>query len=434
MYSIINIVSEEITMFRDPDIGKPAKQLREERYKRLQAARNLMVPDRVPVSLPIGYFPAKYAGIPFSAAYNDFDAWYDAYEKTLQEFRPDQFGGSNYQSGKALEMLELKTMRWPGFGCDPNHGHQSIEIDGLKADEFDLYMRDPDDYFIRLQLPRISDKLKGLGKIPPLYQFLNGPGAAQAMAMILSDPEVAQTIALLQKSGREMRKVQAKQAKFQRLLEKYGYFSTPMVGALPPYDIVSHSLRGMTGTMFDMFRQPEKLIELCEFILKEMLAKTPLVPDENGDIRIFMTNTRGSDDFMSKKQFDTFYWPTFKKLVVGLCKRGGRPNIFFEGNFDSRIEYLLEFPKGQFTARFDTSDIFRAKEILKGHCCIEGNVPPSLLQAGTREDVIAYCKKLIDVVGKDGGYILSTRSSTDEVNPENLKAMIDFTKEYGVYN
>jgi uroporphyrinogen-III decarboxylase len=146
-----------------------------------------------------------------------------------------------------------------------------------------------------------------------------------------------------------------------------------------------------------------------------------------------MTNTRGSDDFMSKKQFDTFYWPTFKKLVVGLCQRGGRPNIFFEGNFDSRIEYLLEFPKGQFTARFDTSDIFRAKDILKGHCCIEGNVPSSLLQAGTKEDVIAYCKKLIDVVGKDGGYILSTRSSTDEVKPENLKAMIDFTKEYGVY-
>jgi uroporphyrinogen-III decarboxylase len=120
-------------------------------------------------------------------------------------------------------------------------------------------------------------------------------------------------------------------------------------------------------------------------------------------------------------------------LVVNLCKRGATPNIFFEGNFDSRIKYLLEFPKGKFVAKFDTSDIFRAKEILKGHCCIEGNVPSSLLQAGTKEDVIAYSKKLIDVVGKDGGFILSPRSSTDEVKPENLKAMIDFTKEYGVY-
>jgi uroporphyrinogen-III decarboxylase len=420
-------------MFKDPDIGKSAQQLRKERYKRIHAARTLRIPDRVPVSIPIGYFPAKFAGIPFSAAFDDFDGWYRAYEKALQEFRPDSFGGSNYQPGKALAMLELKTMKWPGFGVDPFHGHQSIEVDGLKADEFEQYMRGSDDYLLRIQMPRLSDRLKGLGKIPPLYGLLHGPNAPQAMAMAFSDPEVAAVITLLQKTGREMRKAKAKQAKFQRLLEKFGYYSTPMVGALPPFDIISHSLRGMTGTIYDMFRQPDKLVELCEFVLKEELARTPLVPDENGEIRIFMTNTRGSDEFLSQKQFDTFYWPTFKKLVVNLCKRGATPNIFFEGNFDSRIKYLLEFPKGKFVAKFDTSDIFRAKEILKGHCCIEGNVPSSLLQAGTKEDVISYSKKLIDVVGKDGGFILSPRSSTDEVKPENLKAMIDFTKEYGVY-
>jgi len=148
---------------------------------------------------------------------------------------------------------------------------------------------------------------------------------------------------------------------------------------------------------------------------------------------MFMTNTRGSDDFMSTKQFDQFYWPTFKKLVMNLIERGATPMIFFEGNFTSRLEYLLEFPKGSFLARFDTTDIFKAKEILKGHICIEGNVPSSLLQVGSIQDVKNYCKKLIDVIGKDGGYILSPRSSTDKVNPANLKAMIEFTKEYGVY-
>jgi len=46
-----------------------------------------------------------------------------------------------------------------------------------------------------------------------------------------------------------------------------------------------------------------------------------------------MTNTRGSDDFMSTKQFDQFYWPTFKKLVSTLIERGATLCIFFEGNF-----------------------------------------------------------------------------------------------------
>ena len=146
-----------------------------------------------------------------------------------------------------------------------------------------------------------------------------------------------------------------------------------------------------------------------------------------------MTITRGSDNFISKEQWDRFYWPGFKKLVTELCNRGGTPMIFFEGNCDSRMEYLLDLPKGSFCARLDNTDIFRAKEILKDHVCIEGAVPSTLLQAGTPDEVKAYVKKLIDVVGRDGGYIVSTKSSTDHVKPENLKAMIDFTKEYGVY-
>ena len=54
-------------------------------------------------------------------------------------------------------------------------------------------------------------------------------------------------------------------------------------------------------------------------------------------------------------------------------------------------------------ARFDTTDIFKAKEILKDHVCIEGNIPSSLLQVGTVQETKDYCKKLIDVVGKGGG-------------------------------
>jgi hypothetical protein len=420
-------------MFKDPDIGKPVEQLRQERYQRIRTAMNLGVPDRVPITCPIGCFPAKYIGAPCSAAYYDFDTWYEAYEKTLKEFRPDNFGGTNFQSGRALEIINPKFMRWPGYGVKPDQGFQAIEVDCLKANELDEYMLDSNSYMLRKHLPRLSDNLSGLSKLPPLFEILHNPGRLQSLAMLLTDPDIAGAITTLQEAGHEMRKHLENQAKFEQLLRDYGYYRTRMVGAMPPYDTVSHQLRGMTGIMHDMFRQPDKLIELTEFILEETLAKTPLVPDENGEIRIFMTNTRGSDDFLSKKQFDTFYWPTFKKLVTTLCERGATPYIFFEGNFDSRIEYILEFPKGKFVARFDTSDIFRAKEILKGHCCIEGNVPSSLLQVGSKEDVIAYCKKLIDIVGKDGGYILSPRSSTDEAKPENLKVMIDFTKEYGVY-
>ena len=412
--------------------GKTAAQVVNEKEKRVTDAIKLEIPDRVPIICGMGYFPAKYTGIPFSAAYYDYDAWFAAYQKTLQDFQPDFIFPQNFSPGKALEYLNPKQTRWPGYGVDPYHGHQAIEVESMKEDEYDAFINDPSDYMFRIQLSRASENLAGLATLPKLSGVSGGMGA-QAMAVALTSPEVSRAIRTLQKTGREIRKWQSRMLKFNKMMLDMGFPQYFQGAAMPPFDVISHSMRGMSGTMTDMFRQPDKLLMACEKILELTLERPMPQPTKQGNIRMFMTNTRGSDDFMSTKQFDTFYWPTFKKLVLTLIDRGATPCIFFEGNFTSRLEYLLEFPKGKLLARLDTTDIFRAKEILKDHICIQGNVPSSLLQAGTIQDVKDHCKKLIDVIGKDGGFILSPRSSTDEVKPENLKAMIEFTKEYGVY-
>ena len=412
---------------------KTAKQIRYEREKRITDAIHLSIPDRVPVISGMGYFPAKYAGIPCSAAYYDYDAWIAAYQKTLRDFPADLIFPQPFTPGKALEILNPKQNRWPGHGVDPYQGHQAIEIENMQDDEYDAFINDPSDYMLRIHMSRVSENLAGLAKLPKLSMLGGGSMGAQALAVTLALPEVTKAISTLQKTGREMRKWQSKIQKFNKMMLDMGFPQYFQGAAMPPFDVISHSMRGMSGTMMDMFRQPDKILEACEKIL-ELTLKRPMPQlSENGNIRIFMTNTRGSDDFMSMKQFDTFYWPTFKRLVLALIDRGATPCIFFEGNFTSRLEYLLEFPKGKVLARLDTTDIFRAKEVLKGHMCIEGNVPSTLLQMGTVQDVKDHCKKLIDVIGKDGGYILAPRSSTDEVKPENLKAMIEFTQEYGVY-
>jgi hypothetical protein len=414
--------------------GKGAQELRREREQRITAAIDLEMPDRVPVGCELGFFVAKYAGIPCSAAYYDWDAWLKAYRKALDEFRPDMVAARSFAPGKGLECLDPRTMRWPGYGVDPYAGMQSIEVEGLGEDEYDFFLNDMADYLVRHHLPRTYGGLEVLAKIPKLADPIwMTPFAGEFLAMWATDPEVEAGFRRLQEAGREIKKCMDKAAEFRRLMDEYGYSPMFQGGILPPFDVVSHSLRGMKGTMLDMFRQPDKLLEACDFILEKSL-ETPLPPlDENGRIRMFMSNTRGSDNFMSTQQFETFYWPTFYKLVMSLIERGATPCIFFEGNFDSRLEYLLEFPKGKMLVRLDRTDIFRAKDILGGHHCIEGNVPATLLQMGTVDEVKEHCKRLIDVVGKDGGFVLSPRSSTDEVKPENLKAMIEFTKEYGRY-
>jgi uroporphyrinogen-III decarboxylase len=136
---------------------------------------------------------------------------------------------------------------------------------------------------------------------------------------------------------------------------------------------------------------------------------------------------------MSLKQFETFYWPTLKKLILAMVEKGLTPCPFFEGDYTTRLEHLRELPKGKVLCHFDSTDMGRVKEVLGDCLCIMGNVPSSLLQVGTIQEVKDYCRNLIDVAGKDGGFILTHRSAIDEANPANIKAMIDFTKDYGIY-
>jgi uroporphyrinogen-III decarboxylase len=78
-------------------------------------------------------------------------------------------------------------------------------------------------------------------------------------------------------------------------------------------------------------------------------------------------------------------------------------------------------------------DIRKAKELLGDRVCFRGNVPGSLLYTGTPADVRVYVKELIDVVGIGGGLIVDAGCILDEARHENVRTMIDFTKEYGNY-
>lgn len=417
------------------EVDKTAEELRREREQRLMDTIHLRPTDRIPVGCEMGFLMAKYAGVPCSAAYYDFDAWITAARKTLRDLQPDLVFLQAFTPGKALELLDPKYRRWPGHGTDPECGLMQVcEIESLQDDEYDLFWRSPADFMVRYHLPRHFGGLKVLSMLPDLgdIQWLE-PWVAEDLALFVTDPKVEEALQDLLAAGHELRKWLPRMREFDQLLLDCGIPTGFQSWILPPFDIVSHSLRGMKGTMVDMFRRPDELLELCDFILKRALERPAPPPNEYGNTRMFMTNTRGSDNFMSNEQFETFYWPTCKKLLLALMERGVTPCMFFEGDFDLKLEYLLELPKGSMLVRLDRTDIFRAKEIIGDHLCIEGNVPVSLLQMGSVQEVEDYCKKLIDGVGGGGGYILSPRSATDQVKPENLKAMIEFTKEYGRY-
>jgi len=60
--------------------------------------------------------------------------------------------------------------------------------------------------------------------------------------------------------------------------------------------------------------------------------------------------------------------------------------------------------------------------------------PNDLLAFGTPDEGQQRCKKVIDGVARDGGYIMDASAiMQDDTKVENIRAMTDFTREYGVY-
>jgi uroporphyrinogen-III decarboxylase len=200
-----------------------------------------------------------------------------------------------------------------------------------------------------------------------------------------------------------------------------------------PFDLISDFLRSMRGTMLDMYQCPEKLLAAEDKIYPFILDSAIQTAQMSGNPIIFIPLHRGSDGFMSIEQFEKFYWPYLKNIILDLIKAGLTPMPFFEGTYDQRLKYLAELPKGKILGMFDRSDLVKVKEVLKDTMCISGGMPIALLQTGTEETVKEQAKKMIDVVGKDGGFIMSSSTVLAEAKPELVKFWVDFTKEYGVY-
>jgi uroporphyrinogen-III decarboxylase len=136
---------------------------------------------------------------------------------------------------------------------------------------------------------------------------------------------------------------------------------------------------------------------------------------------------------MSDEQFRTFYWPTLRKVILGLVEQGLIPFLFAEGRYGSRLEAVSDLPKGKTVWLFDQTDMARAKETIGRVACIQGNVPLSLMHAGTPREVEAYTRRLLEVAAPGGGLIVDLGAVADSGRDENLHAMIRTVKEYGVY-
>ena len=124
-------------------------------------------------------------------------------------------------------------------------------------------------------------------------------------------------------------------------------------------------------------------------------------------------------------------WPSLRKYINAVADAGLTPVVYVEGAYNTRLEYLTEITPGKTIFSFEYTDMEQAKKVLDGHSCIMGNVPAVTLSYGSRQEVVDYCKWLIDTCAPGGGYIMDSGTMIDDAKTENIEAMFETTLLYG---
>jgi len=412
--------------------NEEAEKAYKERVTRFIKAFQLEEPDRVPCILPAQNFPAYYAGTNLQTVMYDYDELKRAWLKFLNDFEMDTYTGPvMVPPGKALEAVDYKLYKWPGYGLSSNvTSYQCVEDEWMKAEEYDDLIKDPTNFWLRLYLPRVFGALEPFSRIPA---FTTIEEIANTSFLPFGNPEVQAALNAMMAAGNETMKWMAAVGEVMGIALAAGYPGIMGGLAKAPFDTLGDTLRGTQGIMMDMFQRPDKLLEALERITPLSIDSALAMINSSSTPIIFMPLHKGADGFMSEKQFLTFYWPTLKKVIMSLVDEGVMPILFAEGSYNSRLDIIKELPRGAVAWYFDQTDIFRAKEVLGDIACIIGNVPTSLITKGQPQEVKEHCRKLIEVCGKRGGYILAGGAMVDDGNPDNMRAMMDAVKEYGVY-
>jgi len=206
-----------------------------------------------------------------------------------------------------------------------------------------------------------------------------------------------------------------------------------LCGALTmsPLMILSTS-RTLLEVTKDIYQIPDKLEAAMDAMVDDLIADSIEAANLSGEPGVMLIMERGGSFYYSLKIYERFEYPHMKKMVEAFARAGLITVMHLDQSYTENLPYFLDLPAKMVVAELDSmTDIFKAKEILRGHMCIAGDVPAALTALGTPEEVEEYCKKLIDVVGEGGGFILSSGCTVPvDCKMENLRAMVETAKNY----
>ncbi|MBN2580471.1 MAG: hypothetical protein JXB10_15915 [Pirellulales bacterium] len=403
--------------FSSPQVSAMEARYQNRLNRYVTALRNGR-PDRIPLRPFVAEFTGVYAGYTCQELAHDYHKAFAAARKCAADFDWDAVVSSMVYVWTGLtQAIGLKYYGVPGIHVPPNVGFQYREPAPqdafMKADEYDQLIEDPTGFLLNVWLPRASATIRKPGE--PVTREHNLSLLEGGMAMM----------EYFNAFGQQNARLRAESGTVSAIA---GIFKAPL-------DILADKLRGYLGLVEDLFERRDKVDAACEALMPHLYHVARSTADPQRLVPIGYWMHRGGVPFVSPEVFKNIYWATVKPIIEELWRDGHQTLFYAEGKWDYHLESFAELPAGSIVYHVDQGDIFLARRVLGEKFCLSGGIPNALLGHGSPEDVRRVCKKVIDGVARDGGYIMDAGAIIqNDARVENIRAMTDITLDYGVYS
>lgn len=409
-----------------------AKVRYDARWQRIMDCVALRQPDRMPVAMFGFFWFAKYGNLSCKELMYDYEKNRKACEDAVLEFEPDAVGPLVMltAAGRSLEALDFKQLKWPGHGVSDDQGFQYLDREYMSADEYDEFIFDPTGFYLKKYLPRVAGVFSGFDQLPvfPGLHYFRLVAGIRAFAK----PAVRESFEKIVAAAREA------QAMFDHHMDWVGRINAhgfPLMNAgisVSPYDFIADYFRGATGMMKDLFRHKDKLHEVLDKASVFLARMTIDNAKAAGHPIVMIPIHWAPDAFMSQKQFEEFWWPPFRRMMIEMIDAGLIPMPLWEADCSKRLETIRDIPAGKCIYWFERTDMVKAFEVLGDVVALRGNLSPSMMTTGTPEDVDAAVRHLVENVWNKGGKLIldGAFGIPDETPVANVRAMFDSARKY----
>ncbi len=400
-----------------------------ERIERLRKIYDMEPHDRPIADAFMG--ANEYVGRRMGLTGTDFvynhEKMFGPYVEFHREFQPDVAVGMLPYPGKSWDILDFQLYVWGGQKLPENLVIQAVEGEYMKPEEYQDFIADPTAFWLKQYLPRAYPALAPLAMLPDFTRISESVDTIDLL-MPFAMPPFQEMLQKLTEAAGELMKTLGAVGQTMGTITAEGFPSMGLNIVKTPFDYLGDTLRGTKGILMDMYRRPDDLLAACEAYVPVLIKSIVGASDRTGAPAALYVLHKGADAFMSDEQFKTFYWPTWKKVMMGLYEEGITSYLFIEGSYNNRLEYLAEMPEKSLVCHFDKSDMGLVKEVLSDNFIIAGNVPASLMATGTTEEVRAYCDDLVDLFEGDS-YIMAHGCYFENTTDDKMRAFFNSVKK-----